>query len=422
MSYERLYGMGAAGVATASGAGMSTTGSSMFSNLPPLTAPAAAPARTTPATATGPTAPAATPAAAAARNTISIVGLGIKAIAVKPKIPSGSVATKAEERTELKEWCRQTLGQNGAFYKEKLKTDPNFTYMNANTLSKYRNSGAVVTDMFRGQGDSAATASDVTAFKTWWAKCHLATWVLFKLRQKSWYKNDSWVPLKLSTEFKRLYKTNKACPTGTAQRSLFEYLTTANASTMLKETKVQQDVQAKADADAVKKALAIAKAEQDRLKKEADKAKKVSAKLNETIIETKNTIDQLNQKLAGSVSASVVTDLQAQITALQTQLANAQAQAPAVQAEAQAAEAVAVEVTQEVAQVEQVAQEVVAQSEPWYIQYKWHLLAGAAALAGGAYWYMNKQKAAAPVPTKNWLPEPTSPRHPSGLRRNRRAR
>ena len=239
MTYEYLKGMGAtdtlqvnAGVSNKSFGG----GNLLFNNFGAGTA----------------SPPPASPPAGGTRKTIADMNFGAGtgagagspspnllafAVAAVPKtaVPSGSVTTKPEERAGLKEWCRQIFGQNGAFYKEKLAKDPSFTYMNANTLARYRNGVETVVDMIRGQGDSAVTVGDVAALKAWWLKCHKETYFIFSLRYKDWGKSDTWVPLKLSTAWKVSFKATGACPNARAKKLLFEYLAHTLASDLLKE-------------------------------------------------------------------------------------------------------------------------------------------------------------------------------------------
>ena len=366
-----------------------------------------------------------------------------------PKVPSNSVTTKPEERADLKEWCRQVFGQSNAFYKEKLAKDPNFTYMNANTLAQYRNGVETVIDMLRGQGDGAVTVGDVSALKAWWAKCHKGTYVTFSLRYKGWGKTDTWVPLKLSVAWKQSYKATGACPNNTQKKALFEYQAHTLASNLLKEEAARQQAalatQA-AQANAAKAAAKKAKAEAAKLKAAAEAAKKAAAKSKADAAAAAKKLAQaqanakaaqqkiaaLNAQLASAPSADAVAKLQAQVQALSGQLAQAQAQIPVAQVEVQQADTVAMQTEAQVVQADAVAVEATVQAdqiaavadqvsegiEPWYLQYKWYLLGGLAAVAAGAWWYFKGRQPAVAL-AKNGLPVPMSAKHPSGLRGNR---
>jgi hypothetical protein len=375
-------------------------------------------------------------------------GFVFQAYVIEPAVPAGSVKTLPDERVELKQYCRNRFGATNIFNVDKARLDPSFTYMKAETLAEYRNARYVVRDMMAAPPDAAVTVADIAAFKAWWRRCHPSTYTLFEIRKS----NATWVPQALSLSYKRTFKAAGNCPTGATKTSMFEYKVGNTAAELLAQERQRQATvsQAKAAADAkalkiakdalktAKDAAAAAKKEADRLKSEAKKQQGIAKKavdkattLQGDVNKLNSTIDGLNKQLAAAPSADAVAALQQQITDLINQVATAQAaQADAV-AQAQAAQAAANQTAAAVPQAEAVVDQtqatvevVAAQAdvlEPWYMTYKWHLLAGAAALAGGVYWYMNKQKTAAvPALTKNWLPEPTSPRRPSGLNRNRR--
>lgn len=348
-------------------------------------------------------------------------GIGKKSIGtgsstVDPPVPAGSVKTEPAERVQLKEWCRRVFGQNSAFYKEKLRIDPNFTYLQAASLAVYRNAVAVVIDMLRGYRDASATVSEISGFKAWWLKCHPVTFHLFSMQQQA--QDASWVPLAQSAAYRTKYKATNTCPPRAEKTSLFEYKTVTTASQLLgrETTRKQNEVVEKA-ADALVVADE-ATAEADGLRREAADARARIDGLNSSITSMQDTIDSLNRQIASSPSSDAVTLLQTQINDLMQQLALAQAQVPVAQVQADTTAVVAEQATQQADELVAEADAIVAETQPWYLRYKWYLLGGAAVLAGGAYWFMSKRPQAVPTMVKNWLPEPTSPRRPSGLRRN----
>ena len=364
-------------------------------------------------------------ASSGAQRTAGVVygakGIGAKSTStgsstVEPPVPAGSVRTEPAERVQLKEWCRRVFGQNSAFYKEKLRIDPNFTYLQAASLAGYRNAVAVVIDMLRGYRDASATVSEISGFKAWWLKCHPVTFHLFSMQQQA--QDASWVPLAQFTAYRTKYKTTNTCPPRAERTSLFEYKTVTTASQLSAQdrTRKQNEVVEKA-ADAVVVADAAVE-EANRLKQEAADARAQIDGLNSSIRSMQETIDQLNRQIASSPSSDAVARLQTQITDLMKQLAAAQARVPVVQVQAQETAAVAEQATQQADELVAEADAIFAETQPWYLRYKWYLLGGAALLAGGAYWFMNKHPKAVPAIIKNWLPEPTSPRRPSGLRGN----
>jgi hypothetical protein len=341
--------------------------------------------------------------------------------------------------------------------------------MNANTLATYRNAVAVVVDMLRGASDTSLTVADVGAIKAWWEKCHKPTWFIFKTRTtggSTWRKDAMWVPVRLAMAYKATYKVTKACPAAAAKKTLFEYKvgntaaqlltqeverqrvetlnrSTAGASRAEEEARVAREALTAAQTqlrdlqtqlDKSRGDLTTARNEATRWRTAAEEATKKANDLQTAIDGLGQNIDALTNQLAATTSPEAAAILQAQIADLTGQLSTAQTlQADAI-AQAQAAQAAAAQTEANAAQAEVVVAQTqvavdttvtqVSELEPWYIKYKWYLV-GAAVLAGGAYWYMNKQKAAAapalvPALTKNWLPEPTSPRRPSGLNRNRR--
>ena len=221
MSYEYLKGLGAADTLGPSDRGVSSRGGTP----PPASPPAGSPGGTRYSITDkdlifGGTKQGATPAQPATPPVIVF-----KAFAIgEPAVPAGSVKTLPAERAELKEYCRLLLGTTGtgavsSFYAEKLRTDPNFTYMNANTLAAYRNAVAVVVDRLRGTSDTSLTVADIGAVKAWWERCHKSTWIIFKLRttgNTTWRKDAMWVPVRLAMAYKATYKATNTCPVGTA--------------------------------------------------------------------------------------------------------------------------------------------------------------------------------------------------------------
>lgn len=364
----------------------------------------------------------------------------LQAVVFEPTVPAGSVKTDPGEREELKYWVKMTLGENSAFYLEKLKNDAAFTYMNANVLARYRNARTVVSDMLRGATDPNVTVSDVQAIRSWWKKCHPGTWYIFKFYTIK-YPNFSamWVPIALSQAYKTSYKTSGACPSGTPQRTLFEYKTAVTAPDLLKqEQKRQYDAtMAKAAADReaaaqarqaaaqARQAASTAQASAADWKAKSETYAKQASDLQTNIATMQANIDTLSQQLASAGSPTIVADLQAQIAALTQQLAGAQAQVPVIATQVETAIAqsqiaeTAAETTEQVAtQTESIAEESSAAVEPWYIRNKWLLLLGAAGVGAGVWWYMKKRRETAVEPMMNRLPPPKSARRPSGLRNN----
>ena len=447
MSYEYLKGMGEV---------TSQTSRSGLTPPPPSGTPSTLVLNAQLFGASAP-APATTPNAAP-------VNIVIQAVAFEPTVPAGSVKTSTGERVQLKEWCRRVFGETSGFYKEKLQKDPSFTYVPAATLAGYRNAVAVVIDMLRGYRNTNVTLADVTAFKSWWQRCHPMTYHLFSM-QPQVQQDTMWVPLVQSNNYNMQYKATNACPTGTAKTNFFEYKQVVTSAQLLAQEKTrQQNVQAAtsatnkisadesaarakdatAKADAANRLAADAQKRADAWKSESDKAKQNSKSLQKSVTDMQKTIDDLNKRLSDEMNrapkfvsdslspkslslpdSKVVSDLQNQITALTQQLAAAQAQVPVVAAQAETTQATADQTMADANQAQAVAEMVSAEAaalQPWYIQYKWYLLGGAAILAAGAYWYMSKRPGSVPAIVKNWLPEPTSPRHPSGLKRNRISR
>ena len=473
MSYEYLKGMGAAGMSNQGNQGMSNQGrqSPPPSSDPPPGGGAGQFGRTQQnAGASNQNAGAnnrgmsnqGNQGAQGSQNTPAVNFVGV-AYRVEPAVPAGSVKTLPAERVELKEYCKRRFGATSAFYTGKVRLDPSFTHMTAVILSEYRNNAAVVRDMLTSPPDTAVTLADITAFKAWWKKCHLPTFTLFEIRQS----NATWVPQAPSLNFKRTFKVTNACPAGADKTRFFQYKVTATAAQLLtqeverqrvetvnrstaaesraeEEARVAQealtaaqtqlrDLQtqldtSRADLTTSRADLTAARNEATRWREEATKATTRANELQTAIDGLGKNINTLTNQLAATTSPEAAAILQAQIADLTGQLSTAQTlQAEAI-AQAQAAQAAAAQTETVVAQTEVVVAQTqaavdttaaqVEALEPWYIKYKWYLV-GAAVLAGGAYWYMNKQKAAAvPAPTKNWLPEPTSARRPSGLRRN----
>jgi hypothetical protein len=309
--------------------------------------------------------------------------------------------------------------------------------------------------MMRGPKDSAVTIADIAAFKAWWKKCHVATFTLFDIRQR----DATFVPLPLSSNYKRTFKSRGTCPSAVTtpnKTALFEYKSVVTAAQLLEQERQRQatvsqdrsaaDREAKRVAEA---ALAAAQAqlvdlqtrltqsqgdvtaarnEATRWRTAAEEATKKANDLQTSIDGLQKNINTLTNQLAMTTSPEAAALLQAQLADLTSQLSTAQtlqaeaiAQANAAQVAASQTTIAANQAEVVVAQTQTVVDTVAAQvSElsPWYIKYKWFLVGGAV-LAVGAYWYMNKQKATAvPVLAKNGLPVPTSARRPSGLRGN----
>jgi predicted nucleic acid-binding Zn-ribbon protein len=465
MSYEYLKGMGAAGVSNQGNQGISDRGrqSPPPSSNPPPGGGAGQFGRTQQNAGmsnqgnAGMTNRGATPARTAAPT-----GFVFQAYVIEPAVPAGSVKTLPDERVELKQYCRNRFGATNVFNVDKARLDPSFTYMKAETLAEYRNARYVVRDMMAAPPDAAVTVADIAAFKAWWRRCHPSTYTLFEIRKS----NATWVPQALSLSYKRTFKAAGNCPAGATKTSMFEYKVGNTAAELLTQERERQRVEtlnrstavasrAEEEARVAREALTVAQNQLRDLQTQLDKSRgdlttarneatmwrtaaeeatKKATDLQTAIDGLGQNITALTNQLAATTSPEAAAILQAQIADLTGQLSTAQtlqadaiaqaqaAQAAAAQTEANAAQAEVVVAQTQVAVETTVAQ--VSELEPWYIKYKWYLV-GAAVLAGGAYWYMNKQKAAAapalvPALTKNWLPEPTSPRRPSGLNRNRR--
>ncbi len=368
----------------------------------------------------------------------------IKIIAVAKKLepapPSGCVRVLEPERAELKAWFKIHFSPNGTggpgtAWNEKMRLDPNFTYMQAETLAKYRNAKSVLVSMVAAGSDSGFTVAQINEIKKWWWKCHKPTYAMAAISQ--WRTNANWMPKGIANHYRQYARSygwgkDKACPDAATKTSLFEFVATSNKTTLLNQELGRRTTENKVVADAATKALNEANAkvnaaavEADRLKREAEEAKKAATSLQSTIDANQKRINELTNSLAAAPDQKSVSALQDQVTMLMDQLATAQAQASVVQQQVVQTEVLAQQAEGEVAQaqaemqeVQVVADEIMADSQPWYMQYKWYLLGGlAAALAAGAWWYMkNRQPAVAMA--KNGLPVPTSARRPSGLKGN----
>jgi len=426
MSYEYLKGMG--------GMGLTIPVEPSVSNTRP-------PASSTPATSPGTTG---TTSGTTAGKIVTNIGvLGIKStggttamtaakteikqviLAVKPfepTPPSGCVRTDAAIRAQLRDWHsiyyssdgKGALIANGT-HDSKIKTDPNFTYIQAETLAKYLNAKDVVLAMLSGAGDTSLTVAQVETIKKWWWKCHKATYAMMLILR--WRSNAMWMPKSIADYYKnyaRSYGWTRDCPCPAAAKKteLFEFKTLNNKTILLGREATRRTKEAKDVAAVAQKTVQDVSAQAQQSNREAEQAREDAEVIKRDM---QAQIDQLRQSLLGSVSADLVSGLQAQIQAMADQIT-------AAEVRAQEAEAVAAQANTQAAIVEEAAEEVVAEVsaglEPWYLQYKWYLLGGAVALAGGIYLFMSRRPKAVPAMAKNWLPEPTSPKRPSGLKGN----
>jgi len=349
-------------------------------------------------------------------------------------IPAGNVPVPPAERAWFKSFVRT---HSGPLYTEHMAVDSGFTWFDPNVYAKFLNGKAQVMRLKRagvynmavGAGGAPLTGLLRTAAVTkrnhileFWKRCDDEGATAWKSAPGTVVASMA-MPRSIYNRFQG-YSGRIVGVSCASVRSLWQR--TSGSERVTGPQLLERYLQSKIDAAAAAEAAADERIDDAEARRRA---------AQQALDEANTALDEKNQQVSNLEGN--VTNLNATITDLQSQLTAALAAAGtgngADAALVEQLTARVAELTQQLTDTQQrledargeqssIQQEVrTAQIESgdWFGAYKWHIGIGVLVLAGVGYWWWSKNKAEVGMTENYELPEPTDPRRPSGIYKNK---